>query len=1203
MRLSKIVFGIVTLLLIMGQDQTQAAPTDLAGSAAWTSLLKGTRFDYYADTQAQKAGTEIIGNTTHASMYFNYDDNGSPSDVADDILSLRIRIGDETKATHSSYLFVGVDADGDGHLDIFFSSGSGNTGIWDPGTGLNISPNTTSIANSASFTYVQGAGNYNFAAVSGTNDPDWDGNTDLDADSNPDVFVSFAVPIADVATQLATHSISFSTSTALRFISLSATQTNSLNSDFNGVDDGTLDDWSAIFQDLGLFTDGVTSTGVVDNTPPTTPTVNNQTTNDTTPVITGTFDATDADGGFQVTVNSVTYTLGDGNLSAVGNAWSLTIPPGDALGATTYEVTATATDAAANSASDSTSNELVIDILGPSAPTVASQATNDTTPLITGSYDATDAAGGFQVTVNGIVYTLGDGNLSASGNNWSLTIPPGAALSAATYNVTATAIDGAGNSTSDSTSNELLIDTMAPSAPTVVSQTTNDTTPLITGTYDAADAGGGLQVTVNGITYTLGDGNLSASGNTWSLTIPPGNALTAATYSVTATAIDGTGNSSSDSTSSELVLDTSAPSAPTVISQVTNDTTPLITGTYNAADAAGGFQVTVNGISYTLGDGNLSASGNNWSLYIPPGNALNSGTYHVVATATDGVGNSSSDNTSNELVIDTSPPGMPTVTSQYTDDTTPLITGTYDMADAAGGFQVTVNGIVYSLGDGNLSAIGNNWSLNIPLGNALPYGSYSVIASATDSAGNNINDSTDNELIVGIDSDGDGIIDVLDLDDDNDGILDSFEGNGGIDTDGDGIPDSLDLDSDNDGIPDVTEAGGTDGDGDGIIGTGSPTIDGNGVVSGGGLTPVDTDGDGVPDQQDLDADGDGIKDIVEAGGIDNDDDGRVDGFVDNDGDGFDDGLKVSPLPAPDSDMDGIPDFQDKNDTDNDGVPDDQDLDDDNDGIPDALEGDGNIDTDGDGIPDSRDLDSDNDGIFDLIESGATAPASLDSDNDGRIDPVYGTGTNGLADIVETAIDSGSLNHNNGAAEDSDGDGVPDFRDLDSDNDGITDVVESGGIDPDGDGIIGSGTPNVNQNGITSSTGSSIIDTDNDGLPDFQDLDSDNDGIFDLVEAGGNDADADGRVDGFTDENGDGLDDGIARAPLPLTDSNQDGVPDYLQSDGKSATPPIRTGLKGVGGCSVARGAPPLDPTLGLLCLISLLALNRKRILVAIRRKK
>ena len=59
------------------------------------------------------------------------------------------------------------------------------------------------------------------------------------------------------------------------------------------------------------------------------------------------------------------------------------------------------------------------------------------------------------------------------------------------------------------------------------------------------------------------------------------------------------------------------------------------------------------------------------------------------------------------------------------------------------------------------------------------------------------------------------------------------------------------------------------------------------------------------------------------------------------------------------------------DTDGDGIVDYRDLDDDNDGLMDIIEGDGAIDSDGDGMPDSVDIDSDNDGIPDLIEGQPT----------------------------------------------------------------------------------------------------------------------------------------------------------------------------------------------------------------------------------------
>ncbi|MFD2592335.1 PKD domain-containing protein, partial [Aquimarina hainanensis] len=262
----------------------------------------------------------------------------------------------------------------------------------------------------------------------------------------------------------------------------------------------------------------------------------------------------------------------------------------------TYDVTATATDTAGNTATDTTSGELIIDTVAPTVPTVVSQTTNDTTPVITGTADSSDS---LTVTVDGVTYSEGDGNLVDNGDNtWSLTIPAGNEISPdGTYDVTATATDTAGNTATDTTSGELIIDTVAPTVPTVVSQTTNDTTPVITGTADSSDS---LTVTVDGVTYSEGDGNLVDNGdNTWSLTIPAGNEISPdGTYDVTATATDTAGNTATDTTSGELIIDTVAPTVPTVVSQTTNDTTPVITGT---ADSSDSLTVTVDGVTYSEG--------------------------------------------------------------------------------------------------------------------------------------------------------------------------------------------------------------------------------------------------------------------------------------------------------------------------------------------------------------------------------------------------------------------------------------------------------------------------------------------------------------------------------------------------------------------------------------------------------------------------
>lgn len=95
--------------------------------------------------------------------------------------------------------------------------------------------------------------------------------------------------------------------------------------------------------------------------------------------------------------------------------------------------------------------------------------------------------------------------------------------------------------------------------------------------------------------------------------------------------------------------------------------------------------------------------------------------------------------------------------------------------------------------------------------------------------------------------------------------------------------------------------------------------------------------------------------------------------------------------------------------------------------------------------------------------------------------------------------------------DSDGDGVSDQNDLDSDNDGILDVVESQGVNY----VALSGVDN-NLDGVDDVFSASFLpaDTDNDGVLNYLDLDSDNDGIYDLNESGSNAVDT--NLDGIID---------------------------------------------------------------------------------------
>ncbi len=121
------------------------------------------------------------------------------------------------------------------------------------------------------------------------------------------------------------------------------------------------------------------------------------------------------------------------------------------------------------------------------------------------------------------------------------------------------------------------------------------------------------------------------------------------------------------------------------------------------------------------------------------------------------------------------------------------------------------------------------------------------------------------------------------------------------------------------------------------------------------------------------------------------------------------------------------------------------------------------DFDGDGIPNSLDLDSDNDGIYDVIEGGNVI---LDEDNDGIIDGAdTDSGTNGLYNLIEASPDSGILIN---AIVDSDSDGIYDAYQLDSDLDGCNDVIEAGYTDPNNDGLLGNVPITVDAQGVVTS---------------------------------------------------------------------------------------------------------------------------------------
>ncbi|EUJ32050.1 hypothetical protein MFLO_07682 [Listeria floridensis FSL S10-1187] len=357
--------------------------------------------------------------------------------------------------------------------------------------------------------------------------------------------------------------------------------------------------------------------------------------------------------------NSQQQQIGSGTADANGN-YSIGIPRQPA-GSVVYA------DYVISVPNDSTYhskrvNTVVVDETPPNAPTI--NAVWDTDTIVTGTAEANSYV---ELKVNGSV--IGSGYANSSGS-YSITVPRQTMGTV----ISATSRDAAGNVSQPAST---VVQGAAIKTPTI-NQPVSDQDTIVTG---VADPYATVTLTINGAQYV---GTANSSGN-YSITIPKQVAGTVITAQATL-------NGKTSGTSSAVVVDKTAPNAPTINSVTDQDT--IVTGT---AEPNSTVILKVNGVE--IGRGPANSSGN-YSITIPKQVA---GT-QITATATDAAGNVSGP--ASTIVTGTAL-GTPTINTVTDQDT--IVTGKTE-PNASVTLRIPSTGATYT---GTADSNGN-YSIIIP---------------------------------------------------------------------------------------------------------------------------------------------------------------------------------------------------------------------------------------------------------------------------------------------------------------------------------------------------------------------------------------------------------------------------------------------------------------------------------------------------------
>ncbi|WP_230957936.1 Ig-like domain-containing protein, partial [Burkholderia diffusa] len=449
----------------------------------------------------------------------------------------------------------------------------------------------------------------------------------------------------------------------------------------------------------------------------------------------------------------------------------------------THSLTATAVDLAGNTSPASSTLPVRIDsttttpslTLASSSDTFGAgtsgtnhdNITSSTQPVINGTAEPGSYVQLYDVT-GGTTVSVGEA-VAGSNGTWTTTLasPLSGSASGVSHSLVAVGVDPAGNTSTVSGPDVLVIDTSTPPPSTPAlspadqvngnSSSTMNTRPTFTGT---AEAGASVSLTENGA--VLGVGVADSTGH-WTIQTSP---LVAGGHTITATAVDIAGNSNISAASVTVSVAQNIPTPPAPVLVTPDDTSPInstnnddltrVTTPHFSGSTTPGYLVTlfVDGVS--VGQGTAGSNGG-WT--IQDGTSLADGAHQVSVKVSDpSTGAPSAMGAATTVTIDTTPPATPVVQlASYSDSfgggttgtnsdhltnvTQPVLTGTADPNTV----ELVMEGTT-TLGTATTNASGA-WSFTIQ--NPLADGQHTFSVTSYDQANNA---STASNLVVTVDT-------------------------------------------------------------------------------------------------------------------------------------------------------------------------------------------------------------------------------------------------------------------------------------------------------------------------------------------------------------------------------------------------------------------------------------------------------------------